>query len=53
MPDGDNEADIFDAAKGTTGDRGHVHGPLPARFVAGAADGEATDVNDHKSALFE
>jgi len=50
---GDNEADMFDAAKSTTGDRGHVFGPFPARLVAGAADCETTDVNDLESTLFE
>lgn len=44
---------MFDAAKGTPGDRSHVLGPFPSRFVTGAADGEATDVDDLNSTLLE
>src|SRR3712207_1513689 len=49
----DDEADVLDLAEGRAGERADVRGPLPARLVRRAPDGEPADADDLEPAQLE
>jgi|SRR5580658_4249778 hypothetical protein len=50
---GEDQADVFDIAAGSTDGRADVLGPLPAGLVRGAADGHGAEVDEFEFSLFE